>query len=282
MRAEIAFAASAGMLAAFNPCGFALLPGYLVMFLGGRGSKDAAPRRALLVGGALTVGFVAVFGTLGAAFAILSISLGPWLSVVTLLAGLLLLTMGLMLLSGRDVTLRMPRARLLVNGSVPGMVAYGIIYATVSLSCTLPVFMAAVVAVFAAPGAAAATGSLAGVAYAGGMGLVMVTLTVIVGLLGRGSLVRARGWTRHVGRASGLVVVLAALYVLWYAWVERQSYAGQQVGPGVVAWVSAASGRVGQVVADAGTGRTVLVLTALLTAAIAATLGASRKHRRSL
>ncbi len=276
MTPEIAFAATAGMLAAFNPCGFALLPGYLALFLGPRSSTRGTVVRALGVGGAVTIGFVAVFGTVGAAVTLLSLRLGPWLSVVTLVAGLVLLVMGVLLLGGRDVAVRVPRARLMVSGSATGMVAYGVVYATVSLSCTLPVFLAAVVSVFAAPDSTALTGTLAALAYAVGMGLVMVTLAVVVGLLGRTSLSRARSWTRHVGRASGLVVTLAALYVLWYGWVELQTYTGNNVAPGPVRWVASASAQLSQAIHDVGTGRLVAAMAAVLATALAATLVSRR------
>jgi hypothetical protein len=60
-------ALTAGMVAAFNPCGFAMLPAYLGLFLGDEaGAKSgSAVGRALGVGAAVTVGFVAVFGVAG-------------------------------------------------------------------------------------------------------------------------------------------------------------------------------------------------------------------------
>ena len=277
MTPEMAFAATAGMLAAFNPCGFALLPGYLAMFLGSQHSARGTVGRALLVGAAVTAGFVAVFGAVGAALAVFSVSLGAWLSLVTLGAGLVLLVVGVLLLGGRDVWVPVPRARLAVNGSTSGMLAYGVVYATVSLSCTLPVFLAAVVSVFAAPGATALTGSLAALAYAAGMGLVMVALAVVVGLLGRRSLTRARAWTRHVGRASGLVVTTAALYVLWYGWVELQTYQGNTVAPGPVRWTAGLSGRLNQAITDVGTFPLLLGLAAVIAVAIG---GERLSHRK--
>lgn len=44
--------------------------------------------------------------------------------------------------AGRDFSVNIPRARLTVDGSPRGMVAHGVIHATVSPSCTLPVFLA--------------------------------------------------------------------------------------------------------------------------------------------
>ena len=59
-----------GMVATVNPCGFVLLPTYLMYFLGleaGRTDNERATvRRALLVGGAVTGGFMAVFVVVGA------------------------------------------------------------------------------------------------------------------------------------------------------------------------------------------------------------------------
>lgn len=279
MTATLAFAASAGMLAAFNPCGFALLPGYLALFLGSPVSREGTVRRALLVGAAVTVGFVAVFGAVGVAVATLSFALGSWLFVVTLIAGLLLLAVGVLLLVGRELSVRLPRAQLAVGGSVPGMIAYGVVYATVSLSCTLPVFLAAVVLVGTVPGASLLTGGLSALSYAVGMGLVMTGLALVAGLLGQGVLARARSWTRHLGRASGAVVVMAAMYVLWYGWVELQSYNGKPVAPGPVAWVAELSARVSQFVADAGPARTALVLGLGIAVTAAAAVVTNRRPR---
>ena len=59
--ATLLLAFSAGMVAAVNPCGFALLPAYLAYYLGLESSGDAAapPRggelgRSLAVSGAMT------------------------------------------------------------------------------------------------------------------------------------------------------------------------------------------------------------------------------------
>lgn len=278
MNTAVAFSAAAGMLAAFNPCGFALLPGYLALFLGPQGSTSQTVRRSLVVAGAVTTGFVAVFGAVGAAVAVLSLGFGPWLSVVTLVAGAVLFVVGVVLITGRHVPAPVPRARLAVNGSTLGMVAYGVIYATVSLSCTLPVFIAAVVSAFAVPGTSPMTGLAAALAYAVGMGLVLAALALVVGLLGRGALTRTRHLTRHVGRASGVVILTAGLYVLWYGWVEIHLYAGKPVSAGPVTWVSALSGHVSQAISDAGTGRTLLLLVVIVAAGVAGTQ--LRRRRR--
>lgn len=237
-------------------------------------------RRALVVGAALTTGFVLVFGALGAAVTVLSFGLGPWLSVLTIATGTLLLAVGLVLLAGRDVSVRMPRARLPVGSSTGGMVAYGVVYATVSLSCTLPVFVVAVVSAFTVRDATPLTGVLAVLAYACGMGVVVTTLAVVVGFLGREGLGRARASSRHVGRVSGLIVTLAAVYVLGYGWVELQTYDGRPSAFGPITWVAHASARVSQTITDAGALPLVILCGAVV--AVVVTVDRIRARRRRM
>ena len=67
----LGFAFGAGMVAAFNPCGFALLPGYLSLHLRGSSGEGEASSlvtrliKALLISLLVTVGFVSVFGLVG-------------------------------------------------------------------------------------------------------------------------------------------------------------------------------------------------------------------------
>jgi cytochrome c-type biogenesis protein len=276
---EVAFALTAGVLAAFNPCGFSLLPGYLTLFIGMPAGSTGVVRRAVAVAGAVTVGFVAVFGVVGAAVSVLSVGLGSWLPVVTMAAGLLLLVVGLRALAGADVSTPLPHLRWRPDASPLGMVTYGAVYALVSLSCTLPVFLAAVVSVVAVPGGGAFTAVTAGVAYAVGMGLVMTVLALLAGLVGGSAVVALRPWARHVPRVGGAVVSLAALYVLWYGWVQMQAYNGTPVGPGPLVWVGDASSRLGQLVTDLGAAGTVTALVVVLAAAVGLTLVARGRSR---
>jgi len=58
------------MVGAVNPCGFAMLPAYLGLYLGsgdtdGRAHLLGHIGRALVVGGLVTAGFVLMFGVAG-------------------------------------------------------------------------------------------------------------------------------------------------------------------------------------------------------------------------
>ena len=274
----LALAVSAGAIAAFNPCGFAMLPAYLALFLGEQSGRRAAVARALGVGVAVTVGFVLVFGVAGLLITILSVGLGDWLSVVTAASGLLLMVAGTFMLAGKELALHLPRARLSVDGSPRGMVAYGVIYATVSLSCTLPVFLAAVVSAFSLSGSSPLVGVVALVGYAFGMGAVLSVLALVTALLGAGASGRFHALAPHVKRLSGAFLVLAGAYVTWYGWVEYRAFQGDLITGGPVAWVSAASSRVGAWIAGAGPGLVVVAAALLAGASVISLL----RRRRSL
>ena len=66
---DLAFPLSAGVVAAFNPCGFAMLPAYLSYFLGVEAGEErssaTSATRGLAVGLTLSAGFVFLFGLVG-------------------------------------------------------------------------------------------------------------------------------------------------------------------------------------------------------------------------
>ena len=70
--APMALALTAGMVSTVNPCGFAMLPAYLALFVSGDAEVDdrAGPRygRALSVIAAVALGFIVVFGVMGLLF----------------------------------------------------------------------------------------------------------------------------------------------------------------------------------------------------------------------
>ena len=213
----VSFAFVAGTVATVNPCGFALLPAYLARRIGvedgGQRSADAVSR-ALLVGGVTTAGFMLVFGTIGTAIGLGARELTRALPWAGLVIGVALVLAGAAVLAGGHLRLRLPQLRYRSNGGgLRGDVMFGIGYGTASLSCTLPIFLAAT--------GSAVTGSLAGsalsfVAYAAGMGTILTALAVAAAL-SQQSLARGlRLLVPYVSRASGALLLLAGAYVVYY------------------------------------------------------------------
>ena len=270
-------ALTAGMVAAFNPCGFALLPAYLAMFLGdeaGAGSGSAVGR-ALGVGAAVTAGFVAVFGIAGILISSFAVQVAAWTPYLTVVVGPLLVLLGVWLLSGRELTMRLPRLNRSVGAGPGGMVVYGVVYATVSLSCTIPVFLVAVVGSFRAESFLAGVAVL--VTYAVGMGLVLTALAVAVALARDGLVSRSRRILPYLNRVAGALLVVAGVYVTWYGYVEIRILSGDLVDVGpvdtVVRWGASVT-----TFADQNAQWLAVLLAAVVALAAVATLVRRRRH----
>ena len=123
----------AGMVAAFNPCGFAMLPAYLTLVIDPQNNGQlTAVRRALAATASMALGFLVVFGSFGLLTVSVASTVQRYLPYVTLAIGAILFVMGIWLLSGRE--LRVPN---LVGGSgrwaptarLGSMFGYGVGYA---------------------------------------------------------------------------------------------------------------------------------------------------------
>lgn len=214
----VVLALTAGMLAAVNPCGFALLPAYLSLLVAGESTGDTV-RRALTSTAAMTAGFVAVFGAFGLAVAPAAGWIQQRLPWLTVGLGVLLVAVGAWLAAGRALPApwRGPRAPRL-RRTLPSMALFGAAYAAASLSCTIGPFLAIVVASMRAGSTSAGVGLF--LAYAAGMGLAVGAAALAVGLL-RTSLLRAvRRAGAAISRLGGGLLVLAGAYVAYYGWYE--------------------------------------------------------------
>lgn len=241
----IGLAFAAGMVAAFNPCGFAMLPAYLTLVVqrdegGQRGGQLSALGRALVATAAMALGFLAVFGLFGLLTVSVASAVERRLPYVTLLVGGMLVVLGLWLLSGRELRLRPlgSGARWAPTARLGSMFGYGVGYAIASLSCTVGPFLAVT-------GSSVRSGSpLNGlgvyVAYAAGFALVVGVLAVAVAMASSALIDRLRRFLPYVNRVSGLVMVAVGAYVIYYGWFELRLFGGG----GVEDPVLAAAGRV--------------------------------------
>ncbi|TIC89019.1 cytochrome c biogenesis protein CcdA [Nocardioides sp. GY 10113] len=238
---EIGLALGAGLVAAVNPCGFALLPAYLSLFVLGDqpATATAAVARALRATVALTLGFAGVFVAFGLAIAPVAASVQAYLPWFTVVLGVVLALAGLWVLAGRRLpSLRLPGRRggsgKPVVASWPAMVGFGASYAVASLGCTIAPFLAVVVTSFRAgsPGA----GVVLFAAYALGMGVAVGVAATAVALARRGPVAAMRRVGGPATRVAGLVLALAGAYVAWYgAWELRVLHGGAGQDPVVSA-----------------------------------------------
>ncbi|MGN6325066.1 cytochrome c biogenesis CcdA family protein [Pseudolysinimonas sp.] len=212
----IQYALLVGMLAAFNPCGAPLLPAYLGLFSlsDGGGSTIGRTADGLRAGSMMSLGFLAVFAAVGLPLSALAAGLRHISPEVTALLGVGIVVAAIITLRGGAVRLPGRLLRLRGGRGAGAMVSFGMLYAIGSLSCELPLFIAAT---SIASTRSWVTSVLAVAAYAVGMGLVVMTLSVVVAVSGhRARRMRlARRWVRPVAAtvsiAAGLFVTAVAI-----------------------------------------------------------------------
>lgn len=267
----LALALLAGALAAFNPCGFALLPAYLTIQVA---DTDRPARRAVRFTVGMAVGFVAVFGVAGLALSPLT-ALGRWLPVVTVALGVALLAAGGALLAGRSLGLAVHVRGTAPTGTWRTQIGYGVTFALASLSCTLAPFLAVT-------STALRSGSVPGVvasflAYALGMAAVVGALALLAATASA-QVARVRRVTPVITRVSGVLMVLAGAYVTWYGVYELRVLNGGPASDPVVSAALGVQGWLVRTVSDAGAGFVALVGVAVLLA-VAAPLVWRRRAR---
>ena len=226
-----AFPFALGLVAAFNPCGFALLPVYLSYFLGvdgdNKASRLATIVRGLVVGLVMTAGFVAVFGICGVAFEtfINQGTVFEYTGYVTIAIGVLMLPLGVFMALGKDFVLRLPKLNLGTGSrDLSSVFLFGVSYAVVSLSCTIGLFLSSVTTSFTTDGWLEGFGNF--LAYALGMGALITFLTMSLALAKTDVAKGMRQVLPYVGRFSGLVLLVAGLYLIDYGYFEIRLLSG--------------------------------------------------------
>jgi cytochrome c-type biogenesis protein len=222
----LGFALAAGMVAAVNPCGFAMLPAYLTLVVvGQQRTTMAAVWRALAVTGLMALGFLVVFGAFGLVVAPLGSSVQQYLPAVTVVVGAVMAGLGAWMVAGKEITLLIPKPRRgAPTARLSSMFGYGLAYAVVSLSCTIGPFLAVTSATFRR--GSVVTGVAAYLVYGLGMTLVVGVLAVSVALASSAVMTGVRRVLPYVHRIGGAILVVAGLYIGYYGVYELRLFHG--------------------------------------------------------
>lgn len=208
-----------GLLAAVNPCGFVLLPTYLLYFLGMEnlrpGAERTSIRRALAVSLSVSAGFLSVFLVIG--------MITKWSTrwfldkadYVSLFIGVALVILGIAMLFGYRLPFTTPKLDVgKRDRSVVSMFVFGIAYAIASLGCTIGPFMGTVLGAITTEGIV--TGVAAIAMYGLGMALLVTGLTVTLAMANTALLKVLRKGMEWFEYVAGVFVLLTGMYLTYY------------------------------------------------------------------
>lgn len=208
-----------GLVASINPCGFVLLPTYLMYFLGVSaidGQMQKAPiSKALLVGTMVSTGFLVVFFAIGAVTQFWTQTLLENAKYATAVIGIGFVVLGTAMLFGYKLPIATPAVNTGERSrTVRSMFLYGVAYAVASLGCTLPLFMSTLFQTGESKGYWAGVANV--VMYALGMALVVISLTLALATANVGFVRWLKSKMQYVEMISGAFVLLSGAYLLWY------------------------------------------------------------------
>ena len=226
---RFAYHLALGMFAAINPCGFVMLPAYLMYFLGLQGTKPGSQRagvvRALTVSAATSSGFILVFLVVGAIARLFTNSLVDHAKYLSLVIGVAMVIIGCFMLAGWRPKFTLPE----VGGgrerkqTFASMFGFGIAYAVASLGCTIPFLIASVFGSFSTRGYV--SGVISTALYGVGMALMVTALTVTLAFASGGLLHVLRGALRYMDRIASVFLIATGMYLTWY-WYSSISERG--------------------------------------------------------
>ena len=209
----------AGLGAFFAPCAFALFPAYISYYLASERAGGGLSR-SMRLGLACAGGSVAFFALVGAAVTLVGGAVSPYLIATKPVIALGVVVLGSLLLAGVRVpsprlpwvTFRHPQRAGLPM--MAGVSLYGFGYALASTGCTLPIYVSITVIPLTSGYSGAALATF--LAFALAMALMMLATTLLVGLSKVNLLRTLHASTVWINRGSGLVLILAGLYLGYY------------------------------------------------------------------
>jgi cytochrome c-type biogenesis protein len=210
----------AGLLSFVSPCVLPIVPPYLCYLAGvgveeiGAGAAGTTRSRLVATAIAFVAGFTTVFVALGATASAVGQTIAQWFDVLSIVAGVLILLMGLHFLGLFRIGLLFREARVEVARKPPGLPgAYvmGLAFAFGWTPCVGPV-LAAILFVAGAEDTALRGAALLAV-YALGIGLPFILAAAFAGRF----LSAAQGFRRHLPKIEkamgGLLVVTGLLFM---------------------------------------------------------------------
>ena len=207
---ELATGFVIGLFATLSPCALPLYPGFLA-YLAARRDDGAPSRAARWLGLVVLAGVLTTMLVVGALMAALAVSTSSVLRIVTPLADLVVIGLGVVLLLGGDPFARLPMLgpATVGGGAVRSAYVYGLLYGPIALPCAAPLLIAMFGLSLSFDGFVAALAFFLAFGLGFGLPLLAISLLAYTKQL---SLVRF--FARHrdiVSRLAGVVLIVVGL-----------------------------------------------------------------------
>lgn len=228
----------AGLISFASPCVLPLVPGYLGFVGGfagngstgstGEGATDRNNRNRLLLGVLLfVVGFSLVFVTFGLVFGVAGLLLKQWLDLITRIAGVIIIVMGLVFIGQFTFLQRTIKPRWRIATGLAGAPFLGVVFGLGWAPCIGPT-LAAVLAL-SLDGGSPARGALLGAFYCLGLGIPFLLVALGFGWVS-GSVAWLRRNIRIVNIVGGVVLIVIGLLMVTGLWQAMISSLGAVIG----------------------------------------------------
>ena len=269
LEGNFAYSFLLGIFAAVNPCGFVMLPAYLMYFLGLEGSSPGTQRaslqRALVVSGATSVGFISVFLVVGIISRQFTSAIQDNAKYAALVIGVVLVVLGCCMLAGWKPPFSTAQfgAGKQRKQTFVSMFGFGVAYAVASIGCTIGFLISAIFGSFSTKGYV--SGVVSVTLYGFGMALLVTALTVTLAFASSGMLRFLRNGLKYMDRVAAVFIIFTGMYLTWY-WY---SAIGERGSDGLTGRVESWQSEVVNFLQRQGVWKIAIVLGLVVAAAIA-------------
>ncbi len=247
------FAVGAGVMVFFSPCSFPMLPGYMSFYLANKKQRvgefnEKAARETLPDGLAAAAGLMGILLLIGILLVPFVSIIGGFIPVLELVVGILILTMGVIMVMEYDSEKIVRPFRNLMSaiarsqpvmmaksgiesgikattgkefsfssdseaGTRTGLFWYGVAYGSAATGCVAPVVVGLLTASISK---GIVTGLLVFLIFSATAGALMVAFTMIVAASESTIVDKLKASTRQIEMAGGVVMIIVGLYLMYY------------------------------------------------------------------
>ncbi|MFU8811576.1 MAG: cytochrome c biogenesis CcdA family protein [Balneolaceae bacterium] len=210
-----------GIMAFLAPCAVALLPGYIAAYISRNAQSD--PGLVVRLGRGLKlamlsiVGILAIYSVAGVLIVVASQLLKDYMKWITIGMGIVLIFLGILMVAGKNVSFSFNVNNPTNKSETVEALVFGAAYAIGALGCLFPLFLVVATQAMAAP--TAWEGSTYLLAYFAGMSMMMIGAILLSTFAKEFLMKYLRKILPHMELATGILLILAGGYVIYYQMV---------------------------------------------------------------